>query len=157
MFNWKKAEKSIDVNLETERKALSFAAEERERRRKTETFISTISKVLQIVIPDFFGSDEQEIELGNSIFYNMGKKNFYILTYVVVGVDGTEKDEGKVDILSLKGKPFWENVQQIMEYAHTLLDDLERREAGRQQLMNDMDLLNRHMEQKEALWYSPRL
>ncbi|MBY9079526.1 hypothetical protein D3C81_1045500 [compost metagenome] len=157
MFIWKKAEKSVNAQSETERKALSFAAEERERRRKAESFLSSISNVIQIVIPDFFGSEEKEIELEGGVFYSMNKKFFYIPSYAVVGVDGTDTDEGRVNILTLKGKPFWESVQQIMEYAHNLLDDLEHREEGRKRLVQDMEMLNRRMDHKDAVWHSPRL
>lgn len=154
MFKWNKAN---DANLETERKVMSFAAEERQRRGQAEIFLMTVSKILQIIIPNFIGSDEQQIDLGNGIFYSMEKQIFYTQPYVIIEMDGNHSDEGMDNILSAKGKPFWESIQQIMEYTHTLLDDLERREEGRKQLIQDMELLNNRMNQREALWFAPRL
>lgn len=55
-----------------------------------------------------------------------------------------------LDVLTLRGQAFWQSVQEIMNFAHDLLEDIQQREAGRNQLLSSMDQLTQRMKESSV-------
>ncbi|MFK4472593.1 hypothetical protein ABH897_002317 [Paenibacillus sp. RC73] len=50
----------------------------------------------------------------------------------------------------MRGQAFWQSVQEIMNFAHDLLEDIQQREAGRNQLLFSMEQLTQRMKESSV-------
>lgn len=137
MFEFLKKEKAAHKQVE------GFLKQEQKRREEAERFIAFATSALLYVAEDLWGGSEDRIPVGTHIFFDVKAQSF------VIG-QKQELDDivetNSVDIFSLKGRPFWMAVQEIMGYTHNLLDDIQKKELSRNLLVGQMQVLNKRME-----------
>lgn len=140
MFKAFRKEKTISGEME------SFLQQEKKRHKNAEDFIQMMTEVTPYVVEEVWGTTDQEIPVSDTVRFNLVTKRFLSVN------TGTE-----LDVLLLKGQSFWQSVQQIMNFAHDLLDDIKEREEGRYQLVSDMASLTQKMKESPIIGMKAKL
>lgn len=134
--------RQVKNSLEDEIK--DFISNEKDRRREAKNFLKVVSSLIFLVADEVL---EVNIEASKAIKLN--NKNLYFdletKTFCIELPEALEEEQDPVNILSLKGKLFWENVREVMKFTDSLLDDIFNREQGRDQLVDDMKELTREI------------
>ncbi|MDG0875586.1 hypothetical protein L5D93_25450 [Paenibacillus thiaminolyticus] len=91
-------------------------------------------------------STDQEIQVSDTVRFDLVTKRFLSVNTAT-----------ELDVLLLKGQSFWQSVQQIMNFAHDLLDDVREREEGRNQLVSDMAFLTQRMKESQIVGMKAKL
>lgn len=132
----------VKNSLEDEIK--DFISNEKDRRREAKNFLKVVSSLIFLVADEVLEINieaSKSIKLNNkNLYFDLESKTFYIEL-----PEALEEKQDPVNILSLKGKLFWENVKEVMKFTDSLLDDIFNREQGRNQLVDDMKELTREI------------
>lgn len=148
MFEFLKREKAAHKQVE------GFLKQEQKRREEAERFIAFATSALLYVAEDLWGGTEASIPVGTNVSFDVKAQSF------IIG-QKRELDDimetHSVDILTLKGRPFWMAVQEIMGYTHNLLDDIQKKEMSRNLLVGQMQVLNKRMEKSPTFGASQAL
>lgn len=137
MFEFLRKEKAAHKQV------VDFVKQEQKRREEAERFIAFATSALLYVAEDLWGGKDSSIPVGKQVSFHVERQAFVIGQKQELD-DIVEADS--VDVLSLKGRPFWMSVQEIMEYTHNLLDDIQKKELGRNLLVGQMQVLNKRLE-----------
>jgi hypothetical protein len=140
MFNVFKKEKTMSEEMEC------FLQQEKKRHKKADDFIQMMTEIVPYVAEEVWGTADQEIQVSDTVRFDLVTKRFLSIN------TGTE-----LDVLLLKGQSFWQSVQQIMNFAHDLLDDIREREEGRNQLVSDMASLTQRMKESPIVGMKAKL
>lgn len=148
MFEFLRKEKAAHKQV------VNFVKQEQKRREEAERFITFATSALLYVAEDLWGGSEDSIPVGKNVFFNVEQQTFLIRQKRELD-DIVETDS--VDVFFLKGRPFWMAVQEIMEYAHNLLEDIQKKELSRNLLVGQMQVLNKRMEKSPTFGASQAL
>ncbi|WP_270619993.1 hypothetical protein [Paenibacillus macerans] len=140
MFNVFRKEKTISVEME------SFLQQEKKRHKNAADYIQMMIEIIPYVAEEIWGTTDKEIQVSDTVRFDLSTKRFLSIHA------GTE-----LDVLLLKGQAFWQSVQQIMNFAHDLLDDIKEREEGRNQLISDMASLTQRMKESPIIGMKAKL
>ncbi|WII35281.1 hypothetical protein [Paenibacillus thiaminolyticus] len=140
MFTVFKKEKTMSKEMEC------FLQQEKKRHKKADDFIQMMTEIVPYVAEEVWGTTDQEIQVSDTVRFDLVTKRFLSVN------TGTE-----LDVLLLKGQSFWQSVQQIMNFAHDLLDDIREREEGRNQLVSDMASLTQRMKESPIVGMKAKL
>lgn len=108
MFNVFKKEKTMSEEME------SFLQQEKKRHKKAHDFIKMMTEIVPYVADEVWGTTDQEILVSDTVRFELSTKRFLSV-----------HADTELDVLLLKGQSFWQSVQQIMNFAHDLLDDIK--------------------------------
>ncbi|WP_028592443.1 hypothetical protein [Paenibacillus massiliensis] len=135
MFNlFKKTEKTVQEEV------TSFLQQEKERRKKAEAFLKMMLDVIPYVMEEVWGLSDNKIAIGDTVQFRLDTKVFYVM----------KNKSTDLDVLDLRGQAFWQSVQEVMNFSHDLLEDIQQREAGRNQLLSSMDQLTQRMKESSV-------
>lgn len=148
MFEFLRKEKAAHKQV------VNFVKQEQKRREEAERFITFATSALLYVAEDLWGGSEDNIPVGKNVSFDVEQQIFVI----------NQKQElddiveaNSMDVLSLKGRPFWMSVQEIMEYTHNLLEDIQKKELSRNLLVGQMQVLNKRLEKSPTFGASQAL
>lgn len=133
LLNLFKSKKQEENTLENE--INSFFQDEKERRQKAESFVRMMLGLIPYAAQEVWGYKEDRMIIGDTVLFEMSSQHFFVKS-----TDGVE-----LAVLDLRGQPFWQSVQEIMNFAHDLLEDIQQREVGRNQLISSMDQLTQRI------------
>ncbi|MDY7989885.1 hypothetical protein UY286_04795 [Paenibacillus polymyxa] len=131
---FKKPEKTVQEEV------TSFLQQEKERRKKAEAFLHMMLDVFPYVMEEVWGLSDNKIAIGDTVLFRVDTKVFYVL----------KNKSTNLDVMTLRGQAFWQSVQEIMNFAHDLLEDIQQREAGRNQLLFSMEQLTQRMKESSV-------
>lgn len=135
-FTWGKKSKAGDLE--------GFLKREKERRKEAEEFLQFAAAVLEHVSENVLGTEGDTVIEEHLVFRQDG---FYVL----------EKGKKEApELLTLKGRLFWEGVQAVTNYLESLLEDIQRREEGRDFLMNEMRGLSKRIAAHPVLGFGKK-
>lgn len=135
MFNlFKKSEKTVQEEV------TSFLQQEKERRKKAEAFLKMMMDVIPYAMEEVWGLSDNKIAIGDTVQFRLDTKVFYVM----------KNKSTDLDVLDLRGQAFWQSVQEVMNFSHDLLEDIQQREAGRNQLLSSMDQLTQRMKESSV-------
>lgn len=135
MFNlFKKPEETVQEEV------TSFLQQEKERRKKAEAFLKMMLDVIPYVMEEVWGLSDNKIAIGDTVQFRLDTKVFYVM----------KNKSTDLDVLDLRGQAFWQSVQEVMNFSHDLLEDIQQREAGRNQLLSSMNQLTQRMKESSV-------
>lgn len=128
MFKLFKKENSIQTEV------TSFIQQEKKRRKNAEEFIQMLNEVIPYVAEEIWGMSKDDLIIGGNVVFQLKEKKFYLME---------ESNENDIieEVSNLKGHLFWRSVQEIMCYTKDLLMDIQERDEGRNQLIENMNEL----------------
>ncbi|WP_059051418.1 hypothetical protein [Paenibacillus senegalimassiliensis] len=114
----------------------SFLQQEKNRRKQSDEFVRLLAEVIPYVAVEVWGQNDDELDIGADVVLQLKEKKFYLM------------DESKdmiEEVSALKGQLYWRSVQEIMNYAKDMIEDIQERDAGRNQLVTEMASLTQQM------------
>lgn len=138
MFEFLKKEKAAHKQIS------DFMKQEQKRREEAERFIAFAISALVYVAEDLWGGEKASISVGKYVSFDVKEQAFFLEQKAAELDDIAETRRGEV--LIQKGRPFWEAMKEIMEYTRNLLDDIQKKETGRNLLVEQMQVLNQRIE-----------
>jgi hypothetical protein len=117
-------------NIQTE--VTSFLQQEKKRRKKAEEFIQMLNEVIPYVAEEVWGMSKDDLIIGGNVVFQLKEKKFYLL-------EESNDNDIVEEVSNLKGHLFWRSVQEIMCYTKDLLLDIQERDEGRNQLIQNMN------------------
>lgn len=132
MFKLFKKESSIQTEVTSIQK--SFIQQEKKRRKNAEEFIQMLNEVIPYVAEEIWGMSKDDLIIGGNVVFQLKEKRFYLL-------EASGEYEIVEEVSNLKGHLFWRSVQEIMCYTKDLLLDIQERDEGRNQLIENMNEL----------------
>lgn len=120
----------------------SFLQQEKNRRKQADEFILMLAEVLPYVAKEVWGQNDDELDISANVILQLKEKKFYLM------------DESKdiiEEVNALKGQLFWRSVQEIMNYAKDMIEDIKERDTGRNQLVTEMASLTQQMKESPII------
>lgn len=113
------------------RQAEDFIVAEKTRRTKVKNFIQQAAALIASVAEDVWGIIPAGVLVPISndsvkLTFDVKKKLFYV------------ESNGQFLLYNVKGKLYWDCVQRINAFVESLVDDISRRNEGREKLVEDM-------------------
>lgn len=119
-------------NIQTE--VTSFLQQEKKRRKKAEEFLQVLNEVIPYVVEEIWGMSDDELIIGGNVVFQLKEKQFYL-------IEASNENDIVEELINLKGHLFWRSLQEIMCYTKDLLLDIQERDEGRNQLIENMNEL----------------
>lgn len=133
LLNVFKKQNKQEKNIEQE--VTTFIQKEQERRQQADAFVRMMQNVIPYAMQEVWGITDPKIIIGETVLFKVDSKSF-----IVMKTQFTE-----IHVLELRGQAYWATVQEIMNFAHDLLEDIKKREEGRDQLLIDLNKLSEQM------------
>ncbi|WP_411347039.1 hypothetical protein [Paenibacillus sp. WLX2291] len=133
LFNVFKKQNKQEKNIEQE--VTVFIQKEQKRRQQADAFVRMMQNVIPYAMQEVWGITDPKIVIGETVLFKTDSTSF-----VVMKTQFTE-----IHVLELRGQAYWATVQEIMNFAHDLLEDITKREEGREQLLVDLNKLSEQM------------
>ncbi|MFR9710032.1 hypothetical protein ACL02P_24175 [Paenibacillus sp. MB22_1] len=130
MFKLFRKENSIQAEI------TSFIQQEKYRRKKADEFILMLSEAISYVAEEVWGLRDKELTVGDNIVFQLEEKRFYLMEEINDTIQEVER---------LKGQSYWRSVQEIMNYAKDMIEDIKERDTGRNRLVTEMASLTQQM------------
>ncbi|MGG1879823.1 hypothetical protein ABDI30_19915 [Paenibacillus cisolokensis] len=136
MFKLFRKENSIKAEVN------SFLQQEKNRRKQADEFIRMLAEVIPYVAEEVWGMSDEELNIGVNVVLQLKGKQFYFLE---------EKNDMIEEVVALKGQLYWRSVQEIMNYARDMIEDIQERDAGRDHLVAEMANLTKQMKESPII------
>lgn len=114
----------------------SFLQQEKNRRKQADEFVRLMAEVIPYVATEVWGQSDDELDIGSNVILQLKEKKFYLMD---------ESEDMIEEVSVLKGQSYWRSVQEIMNYAKDMIEDIKERDTGRNQLVTEMASLTQQM------------
>ena len=138
MFKLFKKENSIQTEV------TSFLQQEKKRRKNAEEFIQMLNEVIPYVAEEIWGMSKDDLIIGGNVVFQLKEKKFYLL-------EESNDNDIVEEVSNLKGHLFWRSVQEIMCYTKDLLMDIQERDEGRNQLIENINELSKQLKESNIV------